>query len=67
MSIVRGYGLDSTNSGQGPVANCCELGNGHLCSIEVGEFLDQPSHYRFFFKKICYVGLVNVFQYYYSV
>jgi hypothetical protein len=25
--LARGCGLDSTGSGQGPVAGCCECGN----------------------------------------
>jgi hypothetical protein len=33
-------GLDSSGSGQGPVAGSCEHGNEPSGSIKVGEFLD---------------------------
>jgi hypothetical protein len=33
-------GLDSSGSGQGPVAGCCEHGNEPSGSIKGGEFLD---------------------------
>jgi hypothetical protein len=36
-------GLDSSGSGQGPVAGCCEHGNEPSGSIKGGEFLDQLS------------------------
>jgi hypothetical protein len=36
-------GLDSSGSGQGPVADCCERGNEPLGSIKDGEFLDWLS------------------------
>jgi hypothetical protein len=32
--------LDTSGSGQGPVAGSCELGNEHLHFIKGGEFLD---------------------------
>jgi hypothetical protein len=34
-------GLDSSGSGQGPVAGCCENGNEPLDSIKSGEFLTR--------------------------
>jgi hypothetical protein len=34
-----GDGLDSTGVGQGPVAGCCEYGNGHLRFIKQGGLL----------------------------
>jgi hypothetical protein len=33
-------GLDSSDSGQGPVASSCKYGNKPSCSIKGGEFLD---------------------------
>jgi hypothetical protein len=33
-------GLDSSGSGQGPVAGCCENGTEILGSIKGGEFFD---------------------------
>jgi hypothetical protein len=37
---MEGYGLDSSSSGQGPVAASCEHGNEPSGSIKDGEFLD---------------------------
>jgi hypothetical protein len=37
---VGGCGLDSSSSGQGPVAGPCEHGNEPLCSVKGGEYLD---------------------------
>jgi len=35
--------MDSSGSGQGPVARCCEDGNEPSCSVKGEEFLDQMS------------------------
>jgi hypothetical protein len=35
-------GLDSSGSGQGPVAGCCEHGNDLSSVIKGGELLDYP-------------------------
>jgi hypothetical protein len=37
--------MDSTGSGQGPVAGSCKYGNELLGSIKCGEFLDQLSNF----------------------
>jgi hypothetical protein len=37
---VGSCGLDSSGSGQGPVAGCCEHGNEPSDSIKGGGFLD---------------------------
>jgi hypothetical protein len=37
---VGGCGLDSSGSGYGPVAGCCEHGNEPSGSIKVGAFID---------------------------
>jgi hypothetical protein len=37
---VRGRGLDSSGSGQGPVAGSCEHGDEPLGSITVAEFVN---------------------------
>jgi len=37
---VGGCGMDSSGSGYGQVAGCCENSNKALCSIKFGEFLD---------------------------
>jgi hypothetical protein len=42
---VRRCGLDSSGSGQGPVAGCCEHGNKPSGSITGGEFIDTLSDY----------------------
>jgi hypothetical protein len=36
-------GLDSSGSGQGPVAGCCEHGDKHSDSMKGEEFLDYLS------------------------
>jgi hypothetical protein len=36
---VWGCGLDSSGSGQGPVARCCERGNGLRIQQKTGNFL----------------------------
>jgi hypothetical protein len=41
--IGWGCGLDSSGSGQGPVAGCCEHGNALLSSIKGGKFLNSFS------------------------
>jgi len=38
--LVGRCGLDSSGSGYGPVAGCCEYGNEPPGSIKGGEFLD---------------------------
>jgi hypothetical protein len=38
--ILEKCGLDSSASGQEPMADCCEHGNETSGSIEGGEFLD---------------------------
>jgi hypothetical protein len=40
---VAECGLNSSGSGQGPVAGCCEHGNELPGSIKGGEFLDWLS------------------------
>jgi hypothetical protein len=37
---VGWYGLHAAGLGQGSVAGFCDHGNGPLCSIKGGEFLD---------------------------
>jgi hypothetical protein len=37
---VERYGLDASDSGQGPVAGSCEHDNKHPGSVKGGEFLD---------------------------
>jgi hypothetical protein len=38
--MVGRCGLDSSGSGQGPMAGCCEHDNEPLGSVKGGEFLD---------------------------
>jgi hypothetical protein len=38
---MRGCGLDSTRSGYGPVAGCCEHGNEPSRTVKGGECLDR--------------------------
>jgi hypothetical protein len=38
-------GLDSSGSGEGPVADCCERGNELSGCIKWWEFLDELSEY----------------------
>jgi hypothetical protein len=40
---VERCGLDSSGSGQGPMAGSCKQGNEHLGSMKVREFLDYLS------------------------
>jgi hypothetical protein len=39
-NVAGRCGLDSSGSGQGPVAGSCEHSNGHSDSIKIGEFLE---------------------------
>ena len=44
---MRGYGLDSSGTGQGQVAGFCEHGNRALGPIECGNFLIARGTVRF--------------------
>jgi hypothetical protein len=43
--MVGECGLDSSGSGQGPVAGSCEHSNEPSCTIKDGEFLDLLNDY----------------------
>jgi len=44
--------VDSSGSGDGPVAGSCEHSNGSSCSLTGGEFLEYLSDYQIF-KQGC--------------
>jgi len=46
--MVLSCGLDSSGSGQGPVADSCERGNEPSSSIKGEKFLDWLRDYEFF-------------------
>jgi hypothetical protein len=45
-----GHGLDSSGTGQVPVAGCCVYGNEHAVSVKATGFLDYLSDYQFITK-----------------
>jgi hypothetical protein len=49
-------GVDSSGSGEGPLADCCEHGNETSGSIKGGEFLDYLSDYQLLRSEsaLCY-------------
>jgi hypothetical protein len=49
---VGRYGLDAYDSGQRPVAGCCEHGNGHSGSIKGGKFLDKRNECYFSIRTL---------------
>jgi hypothetical protein len=49
---LRGCGLDSSGSVEGPMAGSCEYGNEHSVSIKGGEFLDLLSVLLAFQKRL---------------
>jgi hypothetical protein len=52
-------GLDSSGSGYGPVAGCCENGNEPSGSIKGGEFLDSLSDCQLLNKDFALWSHIN--------
>jgi hypothetical protein len=50
--FLRKCGLDSADSRYSTVVVSCELGNELWCSIEGGQFLDQPSDHIMQFVRL---------------
>jgi hypothetical protein len=62
---LGGYGLDSTGSGQGPVAGCCECGDepSGSCPTELVSYTENqtnPQNSLFLSKKCSYRMLKQV-------
>jgi hypothetical protein len=46
ISILSGYKLDSTSTGQDPMAGSCFQGNEFLWHLRNWKFIDEVSHYQ---------------------
>jgi hypothetical protein len=57
--FARGCGLDSTGSGQGPVAGCCECGDEPSGSCDTELVIIVMRHFRKSKGHTCYTELIS--------